>query len=158
MSPIQSKLHSQVFGLKTGSQLWVVSYLRRFLIVCLAQYMFNREYKWWDGSCDAPFGESCHHFTQQVWKSTLSACFAYAKNADGWEYVVARYKSKGNISNQYSCMIPSCSGETGPCDKSQYCDGDFHSCFIKPCADTNSWCDPQNSQLTDAEIASASFI
>ena len=105
-----------------------------------------------------PFGESCHHFTQQVWKSTKSACFAYARNDDGWEYVVARYKSKGNISNQYSCMVPSCSGDTGPCDKSQYCDGDFHSCFIKPCADTNNWCDPQNAQLTDAEVASASFL
>merc|ERR1712176_48768 len=54
-----------------------------------------------DGGADGlkPFG--CGHFTQQIWASTTSMCYAFAAGTDGCEYVVARYDPPGNTNTLY---------------------------------------------------------
>ena len=57
-------------------------------------------------NCDPPSTrEMCGHFTQQVWKATTHVCYSWSQGPDQWEYIVARYKPRGNVLNQYTTNV-----------------------------------------------------
>jgi len=81
--------------------------------------LWHNEDQWWthgdvaggevggsqSSNCNAPTGEMCGHYTQAIWKATTHVCYAYSIGPDGWEYVVARYKPRGNVLGQYTTNV-----------------------------------------------------
>ena len=56
-------------------------------------------------NCNAPAGDMCGHYTQHIWKATTHVCYSHSTGPDGWEYIVARYKPRGNILEQYTANV-----------------------------------------------------
>lgn len=81
--------------------------------------LWQNEHQWWthgdvsggivggsqSSNCNAPSGEQCGHYTQHIWKETTHVCYSYSTGPDGWEYIVARYKPRGNIVGLYTANV-----------------------------------------------------
>lgn len=72
------------------------------------------EVRWYDfatGSCSAPSGESCGHFTQVVWKESASVGCGRAFGADSAQVWVCSYDPPGNYQGEYvSNVLPADGG------------------------------------------------
>jgi pathogenesis-related protein 1 len=69
------------------------------------------EWPWYDhaaNTCSAPPGESCGHYTQLVWRSTLRVGCGYRRCTTGspfqgfstWDFYVCDYEPPGNFNRQ----------------------------------------------------------
>ena len=81
--------------------------------------LWQQEDQWWthgdvsggqaggqqSDNCVAPAGDICNHYTQHIWKATTHVCYSHSIGPDGWEYIVARYKPRGNIVGQYTTNV-----------------------------------------------------